>query len=44
MAYSLLGKPEVGIDMVIQWIAGWIRENGKLLGKPTHFEVRDGKY
>jgi hypothetical protein len=42
--YSLLGTPEVPASRVIQLIAGWIKDEGKLLGKPTHFEVRDGKY
>lgn len=42
--YRLLGAPEVPVSRVIQWIAGWIKDGGKLLGKPTHFEVRDGKY
>jgi nucleoside-diphosphate-sugar epimerase len=44
LAYSIFGRPKVPISKVIQWIAGWMNENGKLLGKPTHFEVRDGKY
>ncbi len=43
-AYSLFGKPEVPASRVIEWTAGWIMQNGKLLGKPTKFEVRDGKY
>jgi dTDP-4-dehydrorhamnose reductase len=43
-AYNLLGKPRVKISTVIKWIAGWMQEDRKLLGKPTHFEVRDGKY
>lgn len=43
-AYNLLGKPEVSVGQVIEWIAGWMKEEGKILGKPTHFEVRDGKY
>jgi uncharacterized protein YbjT (DUF2867 family) len=42
--YSLLGAPEVPASSVVQLIAGWIKDEGKLLGKPTHFEVRDGKY
>jgi nucleoside-diphosphate-sugar epimerase len=42
--YSLLGTPEVPASRVVQLIAGWIKDEGKLLGKPTHFEVRDGKY
>jgi hypothetical protein len=43
-AYNLLGKPDVRVGQVIEWIAGWMKEEGKILGKPTHFEVRDGKY
>jgi len=43
-AYSLFGRPRIPIDQVIIWIAGWINADGRLLGKPTHFEVRDGKY
>lgn len=43
-AYGLYGKPKVPIKQVIKWIAGWMKEDKKLLGKPTHYEVRDGKY
>ncbi len=43
-AFRLFGKPSVSADQMIKWIAGWIEDNGRLLGKPTHFEVRDGKY
>lgn len=44
LVYSILGRPKTPINQVIKWIAGWIKEDNKLLGKPTHFEVRDGKY
>jgi len=44
LACDLLGKPEVRAGQVIEWISDWIKEGGKLLGKPTHFEVRNGKY
>lgn len=43
-AHELFGMPRVGISDVIKWIAGWLMEDRRLLGKPTHFEVRDGKY
>lgn len=43
-AFKLFGKPKVPINKVISWIAEWLNEDNKLLGKPTHFEVRDGKY
>jgi hypothetical protein len=26
------------------WIADWIRSDAPLLGKPTHFEERAGKF
>jgi len=44
MAHKLFGPPKVPVSQLIKWIAGWIIEEGRLLGKPTHFEVRDGKY
>ncbi len=44
LAFDLFGEPSVSVDEMIQWIANWLREDKKLLGKPTHFEVRDGKY
>ena len=43
-AFELFGKPETPINNVVIWIAEWLKAEGKLLGKPTHFEVRDGKY
>jgi nucleoside-diphosphate-sugar epimerase len=42
--HNLLGKPTVDLDQVIRWTANWIGNNNRLLGKATHFEVRDGKY
>lgn len=43
-AYQLLGKPKISLDQVIHWTADWVGNKRRLLGKPTHFEVRDGKY
>jgi nucleoside-diphosphate-sugar epimerase len=43
-ACDRLGTPATTLDQMIQWIAGWIREGGRSLGKPTHFEVRGGVY
>lgn len=41
---DLFGKPEVSVDQIISWLADWISEDGEMLNKPTHFEVRDGQY
>lgn len=43
-ACGLFGKPVVPAEKVIKWTARWMLEERMLLGKPTHFEVRDGKY
>ncbi len=43
-AFELFGKPKTPVSQVIKWIAHWISDERVLLGKPTHFEVRDGKY
>ncbi len=43
-SYELLGKPSVSLNQIVKWTAEWMMEGGGLLGKPTHFEVRNGKY
>jgi hypothetical protein len=43
-AFKLFGRPKVLVSRIIKWTAGWLNDCGKLLGKPTHFEVRNGTY
>jgi len=43
-ACDLFGQPEVSIDEMVAWTAAWLQSGGASLGKPTHFETRDGKY
>ena len=43
-SHRLFGKPRVDAEQMIAWIADWVMRGGATLGKPTHFEVRDGKY
>ena len=43
-SHRLFGNPSVAEDTLIEWVADWIQNNRPLLGKPTHFEVRDGNY
>ena len=38
------GKPRVSLDQLQIWIADWLKRDQPTLGKPTHFEVRDGKF
>jgi len=43
-AFQLFGRPKVSTRKMILWIADWLKEERETLGKPTHYEVRDGKY
>jgi nucleoside-diphosphate-sugar epimerase len=42
--HRLFGYPRVGIEQMVRWIADWVMRGGEDLGKPTHFETRDGKF
>ena len=42
--HELFGQPEVSVDTLAQWVAHWIVKGGASLGKPTHYETRDGKF
>jgi nucleoside-diphosphate-sugar epimerase len=43
-AARLFGLPIVGTDQLISWTADWISRSMPSLGKPTKYEVRDGRY
>ena len=43
-AQKLLGPTGVPLATLIDWQAAWIAGGKPGLGKPTHFETRDGKY
>jgi nucleoside-diphosphate-sugar epimerase len=43
-AQKLLGPPRVPLSAMLDWQADWIARGMPDLGKPTHFETRDGKY
>jgi nucleoside-diphosphate-sugar epimerase len=43
-AKALFGEPAVPLDTMLQWVAHWVMIGGPTLGKPTHFEQRDGKF
>ncbi|MCI0379266.1 MAG: NAD-dependent epimerase/dehydratase family protein [Gemmataceae bacterium] len=43
-SHSLFGAPQVSAQRLVGWIADWVARGGRTLGKPTHFEVRDGKF
>jgi nucleoside-diphosphate-sugar epimerase len=42
--WDVLGAPTVPLARLLDWTADWVRRGGASLGKPTHFESRDGKF
>ena len=43
-ATKLFGPPIVGTEQLIAWTADWVARAMPSLGKPTEYEVRDGRY
>jgi nucleoside-diphosphate-sugar epimerase len=43
-SYELFGRPRIGSQQMIDWIADWVKRNGTTLAKPTHFENRAGNF
>ena len=43
-AVDILGVPETSLETMLNWTAYWTKTEGRSHGKPTHFQVRDGKY
>jgi dTDP-4-dehydrorhamnose reductase len=41
---STFAPPEVPVDWMIEWVAEWVRAGRPLLGRPTHFEERAGRF
>ena len=43
-AMKLFGAPRVPLAQMIDGVADWVARGGESLGKPTHFDTRDGRY
>ena len=43
-AVKLFGLPIVDTEQLIAWTANWVARSMPSLGKPTKYEVRDGRY
>ena len=43
-AVKLFGLPVVDTRQLIAWTADWVARAMPCLGKPTKYEVRDGRY
>ena len=44
LSCSLLGEPEIRAEKLIRWVAQWVESGGSYLGKPTKYEVSDGRF
>jgi NAD dependent epimerase/dehydratase family len=42
--HRLFGYPTRSINTVIRYVAQWVKQDGEMIGKPTKFEVCDGKF
>jgi hypothetical protein len=40
----LFGPPETPLPKMMELVAAHVGRGGRLLGKPTHFETRSGKF
>jgi nucleoside-diphosphate-sugar epimerase len=43
-AHAEFGTPSVGSEQLLEMVADWVMRGGQSLGKPTHFESRDGRF
>ena len=41
---ALLGKPEVPLARLLDWVVAWVAGGGRSLGRLTHFEATDGRF
>jgi len=39
-----LGDPPTSVETILERTAHWVQSGGLYLGRPTHFEVRDGRF
>jgi nucleoside-diphosphate-sugar epimerase len=42
--HQLFGSPEITLDELLDMTGQWLRRGGRTLGKPTKFQVQDGKF
>jgi hypothetical protein len=42
--HQLFGLPDRSADELLEWQVEWVRNGGTSWGKPTKFQVRDGRF
>ena len=43
-SFRLFGHPKVPLKEMMELIAEWVRQGGKTINKPTHFQERKGQF
>jgi nucleoside-diphosphate-sugar epimerase len=43
-AFRLFGYPKVTLKKMMELLAAWVKQGGKTINKPTHFQEREGKF
>lgn len=43
-AFRLFGYPKVPLKKMMELLVEWIKEGGKIINKPTHFQERKGQF
>lgn len=44
LCHDIFEPETVSLDEMIRWTVDWVREGGDSLGKPTHFQEREGTF
>ena len=42
--YPQIGAPQITLETMIRWSTQWLQRGGESLGRPTKFQVTDGKF
>lgn len=43
-SHQLLGYPSISLRQMMDWTVAWVNTGGDTLGKPTHFQQREGVF
>lgn len=43
-SFRLFGQPRVTLEQMIALLADWVKQGGKTINKPTHFQEREGQF
>jgi hypothetical protein len=41
---ELFGPPRASLEWMLSQVVEWLRRGGRILNKPTKFQIRDGKF